>query len=186
MVDVTFVRRASHFVPLSLLRSIAAASEPPEEVAYIGDDGLKAIQGTYGSHHRTIIRRAAVLRIGMALVTRGRLSVQRVDEVTWKVVEKLAERGGWVEAAAKAGKGKTAAKLESKAKGRPKAQRKKASEDASEEPEDDPAEGAVTEADQPVPGPAGGTTPKNQRGRKRKVSDAEVDPIPRRSTRARK
>ncbi|EIW61404.1 DUF55-domain-containing protein [Trametes versicolor FP-101664 SS1] len=167
MVDVTFVRRASHFVPLSLLRGIAAASEPPEEVAYIGDDGMKAVQG-------------------MALVTRGRLSVQRVEEATWKVVEKLAERGGWVEGAAKAGKGKTAAKSGPKAKGRQKVPRKKASEDASEEPEDDPAEGVVSEADQPVPGPAGGTTPKNQTGRKRKVSDAEVDPMPRRSTRARK
>lgn len=122
----------------------------------------------------------------MALVTRGRLSVQRVEEATWKVVEKLAERGGWVEGAAKAGKGKAAAKPKLKAKGRQKAQRKKASEEASSEPEDDPAEGAVSEADQPVPGPAGGATPKNQKGRKRKVSDAEVDPAPRRSTRARK
>ncbi|KAI8982773.1 PUA-like domain-containing protein, partial [Trametes punicea] len=76
MVDVTFVRRAPHFVPLSLLRNIAGASHPPAEVSYIGNDGVKAIKG-------------------MALVTRGRLSVQRVEEETWRVIEELAERGGW-------------------------------------------------------------------------------------------
>ncbi|KAI0355407.1 DUF55-domain-containing protein, partial [Trametes cingulata] len=76
MVDLTFVRRAPHFVPLSLLRNIAASSEVPEEVSYIGEEGVSAIKG-------------------MALVTRGRLSVQRVEEGTWTVIEKLAERGGW-------------------------------------------------------------------------------------------
>ncbi|KAI0658573.1 PUA-like domain-containing protein, partial [Cubamyces menziesii] len=76
MVDATFVRRATHFVPLSLLRTIAAAVEAPESVAYIGEDGVKAIKG-------------------MALVSRGRLSVQRVEEDAWQVIEKLAEHGGW-------------------------------------------------------------------------------------------
>ncbi|OBZ70242.1 Thymocyte nuclear protein 1, partial [Grifola frondosa] len=76
MVDVAFVARAKHFVPLSLLRNIAAAWEPPSEIAYIGEEGLKAIKG-------------------MALVSRGRLSVQKVEEKTWGVIEKLAERGGW-------------------------------------------------------------------------------------------
>ena len=47
MVDATFVRRATHFVPLSLLRTIAAAVEAPESVAYIGEDGVKAIKGLY-------------------------------------------------------------------------------------------------------------------------------------------
>lgn len=31
----------------------------------------------------------------MALVTRGRLSVQRVEEDTWGVIELLADKGGW-------------------------------------------------------------------------------------------
>ena len=35
----------------------------------------------------------------MALVTRGRLSVQRVEEDTWGVIELLADKGGWDEGA---------------------------------------------------------------------------------------
>ncbi|THH13287.1 hypothetical protein EW146_g6920, partial [Bondarzewia mesenterica] len=80
MVDVTFVARATHFVPLSLLRQIAslAESEPPDEVGYIGSEGVEAVKG-------------------MALVNRGRLSVQRVEEDAWGVIEMLAEKGGWDE-----------------------------------------------------------------------------------------
>ena len=48
MVDVTFVSRAPHFVPLALLRTIAAASEDdvPDQVEYIGADGVRAIKRT--------------------------------------------------------------------------------------------------------------------------------------------
>lgn len=38
-----------------------------------------------------------VLRIAMDLVTRGRLSVQRVDENAWETIHLLAENGGWEE-----------------------------------------------------------------------------------------
>ena len=31
----------------------------------------------------------------MALVTRGRLSVQRVEKQTWEVIRQLADKGGW-------------------------------------------------------------------------------------------
>jgi hypothetical protein len=47
MVDVTFVKRAAKFIPLSLLRHIAslpAGSNPPEDLGYIGIPGVKAIQ----------------------------------------------------------------------------------------------------------------------------------------------
>lgn len=49
MIDATFISRAAHFVPLSLLRHIAdsASPDPPEEIAYIGTDGVKAIKGMY-------------------------------------------------------------------------------------------------------------------------------------------
>jgi hypothetical protein len=48
MIDATFLSRAAHFVPLSLFRHIAdsASSDPPDEIAYIGTDGVKAIKGT--------------------------------------------------------------------------------------------------------------------------------------------
>ena len=46
MPDVTFVARAAHLVPLSLLRTIASAgSAEAAGVSYIGKDGVEAIQG---------------------------------------------------------------------------------------------------------------------------------------------
>lgn len=48
MVDATFVSRARHFVPLSLLRHLAdlPSAIPPEAVSYVGEDGINAIKGT--------------------------------------------------------------------------------------------------------------------------------------------
>ena len=45
MVEVTFASRARHFVSLALLKRIAASSDVPEEVSYIGDKGAKVIKG---------------------------------------------------------------------------------------------------------------------------------------------
>lgn len=51
----------------------------------------------------------------MDLVTRGRLSVQRVSEEAWTAIEQLGERGGWDEASLKkrAPKAKSAGKKKS-------------------------------------------------------------------------
>ncbi|KAJ7666169.1 PUA-like domain-containing protein [Mycena polygramma] len=80
MVDLTFGSRAAHFVPLALLRFIADAPEasPPAGLEYLGDAGVAAIKA-------------------MDLVTRGRLSVQRVSEAAWTAVQQLASTGGWDE-----------------------------------------------------------------------------------------
>ncbi|KAF8165764.1 PUA-like domain-containing protein [Crassisporium funariophilum] len=80
MVDLTFSARGTHFVPLALMKYIAdlPPQHLPEEIAYIGDDGVKAIKG-------------------MDLVRKGRLSVQRVQEDAWVAVGLLAEKGGWEE-----------------------------------------------------------------------------------------
>ncbi|EJF62226.1 hypothetical protein DICSQDRAFT_58814 [Dichomitus squalens LYAD-421 SS1] len=145
MVEVTFGSRAKHFVPLSLLRNIA--SEPPEEVAYIGQDGAKAIKG-------------------MALVTRGRLSVQRVEEDTWEIIEQLAERGGWEEA------GTSKPKTKSQPKGKAKSSGSKQARSESDTEQLDAGE-AVDE--------------KKLSRRKRKApEDADEDFKPRRSARARR
>ncbi|TFY56772.1 hypothetical protein EVJ58_g7435 [Rhodofomes roseus] len=174
MVDVTFVSRATHFVPLALLRNISLASEDdvPEEVAYIGEDGVKAIKQ-------------------MALVTRGRLSVQRVEEKTWDVILQLAEKGGW--------DAKTVASSKAKAKAKPAAAAKKArkprvsarkskkardeDEDEDEDAEDAPSE--EDEEDQPAT-----KNDAKRRGQKRKAEDDHEETAgssnPRRSTRARK
>jgi len=47
MVDLTFTSRAQHFIPLALLRLVAdlPPSEVPEELAYIGQEGIKALKG---------------------------------------------------------------------------------------------------------------------------------------------
>ncbi|KAJ6627822.1 PUA-like domain-containing protein [Mycena sp. CBHHK59/15] len=78
MVDLTFASRAMHFVPLTLLRYIAdsASTTPPAGLEYLGDSGVAAIKS-------------------MDLVTRGRLSVQRVSEAAWTAVQRLADTGGW-------------------------------------------------------------------------------------------
>ncbi|EKM80002.1 hypothetical protein AGABI1DRAFT_127681 [Agaricus bisporus var. burnettii JB137-S8] len=80
MVDLEFTARAKHFIPLTLFRHIAslATDEPPTEVGYIGEDGIRAIKT-------------------MNLVTRGRLSVQRVDSNAWNIIQLLAAKGGWEE-----------------------------------------------------------------------------------------
>ncbi|TEB23753.1 DUF55-domain-containing protein [Coprinellus micaceus] len=88
MVDLTFKSRAKHFVPLALLRYIASVSLPAssedkdevpdlvEELSYLSRKGVAAIKG-------------------MPLVTRGRLSVQRVSQAEWDAINLLAETGGW-------------------------------------------------------------------------------------------
>ncbi|TDL29958.1 DUF55-domain-containing protein [Rickenella mellea] len=80
MVELTFVSRTQHFVPLALMKRIATlpSSDPPTDIEYIGRDGVAAIKA-------------------MPLVTRGRLSVQRVDLAAWDIVSLLASRGGWDE-----------------------------------------------------------------------------------------
>jgi len=130
MVDVTFEARAAHFVPLALLRRIAAASEPPSEVAYIGEDGVKAIKG-------------------MALVNRGRLSVQRVEEKTWDLIQTMAARGGWEDAAPSSSKPKRtkAKKSTGRKKGKASSDREADSSPLSEEDEQPPPRPRKRKAD---------------------------------------
>ncbi|KAH6902828.1 PUA-like domain-containing protein [Coprinopsis sp. MPI-PUGE-AT-0042] len=80
MVELTFKSRPKHFIPLALLKFIAASkgSEPPEGLDYLSEDDLQAVRG-------------------MDLVTRGRLSVQRVRKPEWDAIHHLAEQGGWEE-----------------------------------------------------------------------------------------
>ncbi|KAI0758108.1 DUF55-domain-containing protein [Fomes fomentarius] len=164
MVDVTFVSRAAHFVPLSLLRNIASSSDLADEVSYIGKEGAQAIKE-------------------MALVTRGRLSVQRVEPRTWDVVQQLAARGGWEEADSKTSKSKAKPKGKGKSSSRQKSRsKKKADEDASDQGEDSQPEEERDDV-------AESTKSKKPGRRKRKVEDVESEAEqlqPRRSTRVRR
>ena len=101
----------------------------------------------------------------MALINRGRLSVQPVEEETFKVIQMLAERGGWEENGAKNGKGT-------------KGKQAKATTGKDETEEKDVG---VTEEG---PKPAAGAG--NKRKRKAEPATVEGDAPLRRSTRARK
>ncbi|KAM6496218.1 DUF55 domain containing protein [Amanita muscaria] len=156
MVDVTFKSRAKHLVPLALLKYIAGlpSDELPEEVSYIGLEGCQAIRDT-------------------DLVTKGRLSVQRVSEKAWKAIQLLADNGGWSDSFVK--------------KERVRKPRKKAVQyDKAEEP----SEAAEDELDaEPAPGKESKNASKK---RKRKAATAdngtegEEKPTRRMATRARK
>ncbi|KAK0207034.1 PUA-like domain-containing protein [Desarmillaria ectypa] len=82
MVDLKFTARAQHFVPLSFLRYVSSrmnsdsVESMPEKVRYISQSDVEAIRF-------------------MDLVTRGRLSVQRVDKKAWDAITLLSEQGGW-------------------------------------------------------------------------------------------
>jgi hypothetical protein len=97
MVDAKFVSRARHFVPLSLLRYLAdiPSAIPPEAVSYVGEDGINAIKGMcFGVLH--CVAGGLILHLkAMPLITRGRLSVQRVSAKCWDVMQTMADQGGW-------------------------------------------------------------------------------------------
>ena len=42
----------------------------------------------------------------MALLNRGRLSVQRVEQGAWDAIQKMADQGGWAEAQPKKARGR--------------------------------------------------------------------------------
>ncbi|EPQ58927.1 DUF55-domain-containing protein [Gloeophyllum trabeum ATCC 11539] len=151
MVDLAFKSRAKHFVPLSLLRHIAAlpSNTPPSSIEYLGEDGVQSIKT-------------------MALVTRGRLSVQKVEQNTWDALQLLAERGGWedldLKGKEKGGKRGTAKNAKAGAGSKKgNAANESGEEEVSEEQGEKSAAG---------------------RGRKRKTAD-EDEATPRRSTRTR-
>ena len=78
MVDLAFISRLEFFVPLSLLRSLAALTTPPSSLPYFTSRHLDGIKN-------------------MNLLNRGRLSVQPVEDVAWEAVELLGTKGGWEE-----------------------------------------------------------------------------------------
>lgn len=81
LVDVEFVEKLERLVPLGLLQKLggkgeALNKEQRKEVGYLRDEQLKAISE-------------------MALLSRGRLSVQPVTEEAYEAVVALSREGGW-------------------------------------------------------------------------------------------
>ncbi|BGP42420.1 hypothetical protein JCM10449v2_006425 [Rhodotorula kratochvilovae] len=113
MVDVEFIAKFAHPVPLALLQHLASLSPStaslPPALSYLSPSHLAAIAES-------------------ALIKRGRLSVQPASEGFFEAVRAMGEKGGWEGWYAWGKKGKGA-------KGKAKA--KKAEEDAAEE-EDTP------------------------------------------------
>ncbi|KAK4701960.1 hypothetical protein P7C70_g4266, partial [Phenoliferia sp. Uapishka_3] len=77
MVDVAFVSRLPHFVPLKLFQALAACAKPPS-CTDLSQSQLDAIKR-------------------MALLNRGRLSVQPVEDEVYEAVVQLGMKGGWEE-----------------------------------------------------------------------------------------
>ncbi|KAK7696146.1 hypothetical protein QCA50_000797 [Cerrena zonata] len=159
MVDVTLRSRATHFIPLSLLKHLASLSpssssvmDPPEEVAYIEKEGIKAIKD-------------------MALINRGRLSVQPVEETAWGTMEMLADRGGWDDMNTKPTAKRKNEKATTKKPPTRKPKAKKSSSDDEAKAEETDSEGK-----QPV-------VSAKPRGSKRKVAETEDDTDNTRATR---
>ncbi|KDE05664.1 hypothetical protein MVLG_04035 [Microbotryum lychnidis-dioicae p1A1 Lamole] len=81
MIDLEFVERLPHMVPLKLLQTLSTmehASLPVEVKEYIKPQHLEAIRGS-------------------DLISRGRLSVQGCTDEFYGVVKQLGQRGGWQE-----------------------------------------------------------------------------------------
>ncbi|KAG5719913.1 Thymocyte nuclear protein 1 [Termitomyces sp. T112] len=157
MVDLKFVSRATHFVPLALLRFLSDSNSLHPEINYIQEDGLKALKA-------------------MDLVGRGRLSVQRVEESAWNAIVALAEKGGWEEMDLKV-KGKRPAKsamTELKPKPARKSSTRKTKDDVKSEEKEEDDEDSSDKALQ------------MKRGTKRKTQGEENSSVPRRRTRAKR
>ncbi|GJN93411.1 hypothetical protein Rhopal_006466-T1 [Rhodotorula paludigena] len=125
MVDVEFLAKFEHLVPLSLLQHLASlapssssttSSTPalPASLAYLTPSHLSAIASS-------------------ALIRRGRLSVQPVEREFFEAVKLLGERSGWEdwEAYGKGGKKTTGGKAKGSGKG------KRVKEEAEEEEEEE-------------------------------------------------
>src|SRR5271154_4398635 len=114
----------------------------------------------------------------MPLVTRGRLSVQRVEKACWDIIEMLAEKGGWDQELSRRPKGT----------GRGK---KKASEGLASENEENKKEAHVGETegeavDAEKRGEVGATASSSRKRKAKQVEKNGDTQAPRRSTRTKK
>jgi hypothetical protein len=113
----------------------------------------------------------------MALVSRGRLSVQRVDKEAWDTLVLLAERGGWEELNFGKGKAKpNTAKGAKGARASPRKKKRKADEESTDYDQDDDSENHPADSEK-----------RSTSGHKRKAkSPVDEGDVVRRSTRSRK
>lgn len=102
----------------------------------------------------------------MALVNRGRLSVQRVNDEAWSIVELMAEKGGWEDMTFGKGKAISGNKETPKVGGGAREKKAKTPKETDAEQQD-----------------AGAGSSEAATVRKRKAVDKDDDPPPRRSTR---
>lgn len=124
----------------------------------------------------------------MALINRGRLSVQRVEENTWFVIEKLADSGGWEDEAVKKGKEAGTSGTKEAKKVRPSRGAKAKVHDKQEGPAEVDAVAGEGSGDQVEEAGAKNFTARTSVSKKRKAENEQApDAQPlRRSTRTRK
>lgn len=114
----------------------------------------------------------------MDLVTRGRLSVQRVDEKAWDAVVQLAENGGWEELDLKpkksgstTGQSRKASQKKEKPAPRPRKKRKSKEEEDEKSESEDNEEGDASGDD----AGKGDTIAKTKRSNKRRKTEESPD-----------
>ncbi|KAF8592238.1 DUF55-domain-containing protein [Ramaria rubella] len=119
MVDLRFLGRVPNFVSLALLRHLSTLTKKPVEMTYLSDADLRAIKD-------------------MALLNKGRLSVQPVKKEAWDAINKVATEGdGGIDLkASKKGKATGSEEKNPSRTTKPRS-RKKADEISEEGPTDD-------------------------------------------------
>jgi len=92
MVDVRFTRRLPHFVPLALLQHIGATvSVDAPNNSQIEDNDTKESSESMIPDYLTHEERRAIA--GMQLLSRGRLSVQFVEQLAFDAIVQIGGRG---------------------------------------------------------------------------------------------
>ncbi|GAA5863260.1 hypothetical protein JCM8547_002879 [Rhodosporidiobolus lusitaniae] len=135
MVDVEFISRLPHLVPLSLLQLLSTTTSPsslPPSLSYITPSSLLAISQSF-------------------LLTRGRLSVQPASEGFFEAVREMGEKGGWEEGEGKEWVEERVREKKSRKKGKGGAKKGKKAEEEEEEEEkkDDEDEGTKRRSKRP-------------------------------------
>ncbi|GAA5929045.1 EVE domain-containing protein [Sporobolomyces koalae] len=138
MVDVEFVSRLPHLVPLALLQHLSTLDSPPDSLSYLSSSQLREIANS-------------------ALLSRGRLSVQPVSDEFFQAVRALGENGGFdhllVEIKTSKSKGKAKSKTISKQpqdEEKPKVTRKRSTRNGNERDAEEQLSGEEEEEEKPT------------------------------------
>lgn len=93
MVDVRFMRRLPHFVPLALLQHIGSTVPAGASNESQVEDNKDAKQSSESMIPDYVTHEEQQAIAGMQLLKRGRLSVQFVEQIVFDAIVQIGERG---------------------------------------------------------------------------------------------